>query len=98
MRLNNQEKQTIKRYANKYFGKTSKVIIFGSRTDDARKGGDIDILIDGPEKEKLNLDNKIKFLAALKTELEDQKIDVILTTLSGQNIINTAMKNGVELK
>lgn len=52
---------------------------FGSRTDDARRGGDIDLLVepDVPMSADSRLDAKLKMLAALHRRLGERKIDLI---------------------
>ena len=46
MRLSLSETETILKLKNKYFGKSSKIYLFGSRIDDTKKGGDIDLYIE----------------------------------------------------
>ena len=46
MRLSNDSMLTIKQAVTLIFGKDAKVYLFGSRTDDAKKGGDIDLYIE----------------------------------------------------
>ncbi len=45
MRLTDNEKQIIQRTIYKYFGTQIKIFLFGSRLDDSKKGGDIDLYI-----------------------------------------------------
>ena len=45
MRLNQYEKEVIAASARKYFGENTGVILFGSKADDTRKGGDIDLVV-----------------------------------------------------
>ena len=45
MRLTNKEKETILKSAMRYFGNTVKVYLFGSRLDDQKRGGDIDLFV-----------------------------------------------------
>ncbi|RIJ47604.1 nucleotidyltransferase domain-containing protein [Maribellus luteus] len=78
MRLTSYEIACIKEQATRYFGKDVKVHLFGSRTDDSKRGGDIDLFIQSYERQMLSVRNKIKFLAALKQQLGEQKIDVVL--------------------
>jgi predicted nucleotidyltransferase len=43
MKLSNDSMLTIKQAVTLIFGKDAKVYLFGSRADDAKKGGDIDL-------------------------------------------------------
>ena len=76
MRLQKQEIQTILQVAHRIYGEKVKVYLFGSRLDDTKRGGDIDLLVrnDGPQKGVLA---RIRMIAQLKFLLGDQKIDVI---------------------
>lgn len=49
----------------------AKVYLFGSRVDDAKKGGDIDLLVVSQHSLNVNL-----LLAKIKMRIGDQKIDV----------------------
>ena len=51
------------------------IYLFGSRTDDGAKGGDIDILIIS---DKIQLTEKIKIRASIFTDIPEQKIDLIV--------------------
>ena len=44
MRLQPKEMQTILQVARRIYGETVKVYLFGSRLDDIKRGGDIDLL------------------------------------------------------
>ncbi len=77
MRLSSKEIAVIKALVAQVYGGEATVFLFGSRTDDALRGGDIDLLIQSEARERLNLENKIQFLAELKQRIGDQKIDVV---------------------
>ena len=77
MRLIKSEIEIIIALAKKYFGSTVRVFLFGSRVDDFKKGGDIDLFIKSENKNQMTLDLKIHFLAELKSLIGDQKIDVV---------------------
>jgi len=89
MRLNNNDIKAIKEVTNAVFGETATIRLFGSRTDDKKKGGDIDLLIEYNQTisrmEQYQL--KIKFLVQLKKIIDDQKIDVIIINLQQNNSI-----------
>ena len=46
MRITEKERRVLRDEARKAFGADSKVFLFGSRVDDARRGGDIDLLVE----------------------------------------------------
>lgn len=76
MRLSPAYRNSIKTAAHKIFGENTQVFLFGSRVDDTKKGGDIDLFIVTDNKNDL-FQKKILFLAKLKSLLEEQKIDVV---------------------
>ena len=56
--------------------KEGDIYLFGSRVDESKKGGDIDLYIEIDDKTNL-FEKKIKFLSRLKQKIENQKIDVV---------------------
>ncbi len=48
MRLAQDQVQAIKSVARRVLGDDARVILFGSRTDDRQRGGDIDLLFETP--------------------------------------------------
>ena len=52
MRLKKQEIQTILQVAKNIYGQKVKVYLFGSRLDNTKRGGDIDLLIRTDEEKK----------------------------------------------
>jgi predicted nucleotidyltransferase len=82
MRISEEEITLIKKLARQIFGNGTKVFLFGSRVDDRKKGGDIDLFITGEQKSNYTVAHKIDFLVELKSLIGDQKIDVILDTES----------------
>ena len=100
MRLNEFQIQSINQLARKYFGTETTVFLFGSRTDDTKKGGDIDLLINNTYEKALTLEAKVRFLAALKTKIGDRKIDVVFdntTTRQKKNFFRSINRQKVEL-
>jgi predicted nucleotidyltransferase len=95
MRLSREEVAAIKKCFRNVFG-SGKVFLFGSRVDDTKKGGDVDLYI-VPEKKESFYDKKLKFLVALKKIIGEQKIDVIIAKDPNRLIEKEALKNGVEL-
>lgn len=50
MRLAQNQTLTIVETARQFAGAEAEVIVFGSRVDDTRKGGDVDLMIEAPER------------------------------------------------
>jgi len=96
MRLTTFEINTIKQNANNIFGDTTKIYLFGSRVDDSKKGGDIDLYIISENQDNL-YDKKIKFLSALERSLGEQKIDVVIAKDKNRLIEKEAITQGIEL-
>jgi len=101
MRLSDYYRNIIKQTALEIWGKQASVILFGSRVDDSKKGGDIDLLlqINNEEETKDIVRKKIRFLCRLDILLGEQKIDLIVVTKENQhqNIVQTALQKGIEL-
>lgn len=101
MRLTPHERQVIQQAANDCFGSQTVVRLFGSRTDDERRGGDIDLLIDTPLTDPaLIAQAHLRFVAKLYTQLGEQKIDVLIDYPSRQvdlPIYQIAREQGVLL-
>ncbi len=76
MRLNLKEIQSIIRIAKEVYGEDVSVYLFGSRIDDTKRGGDVDLLIRTESPKKGVLD-RIRMKARLKQILGDRKIDII---------------------
>lgn len=95
MRLSLSEIQTILRHKNSFFSKSSKIFLFGSRVDNTKRGGDIDLYLVGDEVNALEA--KIGFLSALKEDLGEQKIDLIINKDKTRLVEKEALKKGIEL-
>ena len=78
MRLSEFEIESIKSLASQHFGHDVRVYLFGSRTHNQQKGGDIDLFISNPNESKLNSRSKINFITDLILQIGEQKIDVVL--------------------
>jgi uncharacterized protein len=77
MRLTSFEINAIKKIASKYFAPDYKIFLFGSRVDDTKKGGDIDLFVQRKDESVLTLQTKLTFLVELKLIIGEQKIDVV---------------------
>ncbi|WP_299734781.1 nucleotidyltransferase domain-containing protein [uncultured Endozoicomonas sp.] len=79
MRLTPFQIETIKQHVQRCFGKTAEVWLFGSRVDPNKRGGDIDLYVETDLHEPDALvDAKLKALSAIKYEMGDQKIDLVI--------------------
>ena len=80
MRLNQQEIEAIKQAAGEFFAPRSTVRLFGSRLDDERRGGDIDLLVEPPEPltPKALVEQRNRFIARLYRRLGERRIDVLI--------------------
>ena len=95
MRLNQTYKNVIKSSFFDVFGQ-GEIYLFGSRVDDTKKGGDIDLYLIVTN--HLNLfKKKIKFLAKIKKKLGEQKIDVVFNIDKDRPIEQEAKKWGIKL-
>jgi predicted nucleotidyltransferase len=61
----------------------AQVYLFGSRVDDTKKGGDIDILI--LSEEKINLEKIIQLKVKFYKQFGEQKIDIVNFTKTEQS-------------
>ncbi|MEE4285631.1 MAG: nucleotidyltransferase domain-containing protein [Mariniphaga sp.] len=99
MRLNEFEIESIKDLAQQHFGKDVQVILFGSRTSDNKRGGDIDLFIRKQSKDKPDVRTKINFITDLIFRIGEQKIDVVLDNpdLHKSQFFKTIYRTGIRL-
>jgi predicted nucleotidyltransferase len=73
------------------------IILFGSRIDDSKKGGDIDLLVQTSS--NITLKDKINILTQLELNGISRKVDLLLQTPKSkeQSIFKTALQEGVVL-
>jgi hypothetical protein len=76
MRLTDQQRHTIREAGLRHFGVIPR--LFGSRLNDAQRGGDIDWFIPGPGSVEESVARRMRFCAELRRELGDRKIDVLV--------------------
>ena len=74
MRLGDTEREKINQTVFS-FDPNAQVYLFGSRLDDRKKGGDIDLLITSS---KINLEEKLSIQVRLMDLLGEQKIDLLV--------------------
>ena len=93
MRLANEEQSAI-RDTIRQADADAMIYLFGSRTDDAAKGGDIDLLV---LSKKINLMMKLDILAELHQRLGERKIDIAIYPDATRPFPRLIMQEGVRL-
>lgn len=99
MRLNPQHVAAIKQLAAEQFGADPRVRLFGSRVDDAARGGDVDLLVeldtpvDQPAWAAAGLASRVSRL------MEGRRVDVVMLApnLMRLPIHDVALRDGVLL-
>jgi len=99
MRLTEDERSAIVGAARRHFGASGVVRLYGSRTDDRRRGGDIDLHVVAEAPELATLDREIAFLRALEDALGERRIDVIVRAPdeTERPIDRIALRDGIVL-
>jgi hypothetical protein len=99
MRLSEFEIESIKNLACHHFGDDIQVYLFGSRTNNLMRGGDIDLFIHNPNGNHLKVRTKINFIADLVLRIGEQSIDVVLDNPERKNsvFIKTIYQTGIQL-
>lgn len=99
MRLNERERKAITQAAQECLPPGTRVRLFGSRLDDARRGGDIDLLVEPPA--GLGADEQVeqrtRFVARLYRLLGERRIDVLMVPASERDarpVVQTARRDG----
>lgn len=99
MRLSADQIHIIKQTAQRVLGHSARVILFGSRVDDSKRGGDIDLLFETDQP----LTNRAAVLDAIYVglirQLGDRKIDILLKDPStpASPVLQAAQRTGVPL-
>lgn len=73
------------------------VILFGSRVDDQKKGGDIDLFIQPANPMSDLFACKIRFLRSLKNKIGEQKIDIVLAPFAPEELKGEIKRTGILL-
>jgi len=78
MRLTPLQTQTVKSAINRVLGVPCQVWLFGSRVDDNRRGGDIDILVEAETVLSNRAETLCRLQGALVMALGERKLDILL--------------------
>jgi predicted nucleotidyltransferase len=100
MRLTNNQIQAIRQLVRQMAGERVRVRVFGSRLDDAARGGDIDLMLEMDEP----VESPALFAAQITTQIsramQGRKVDVLLSApnLMRLPIHDIAFQQGVLLR
>lgn len=101
MRLTSEEVSAIKTAVNAHFSSVSRILLFGSRVDDSRRGGDIDLLVETNEPPATALRHKLESISDIQFRLGERKIDMVLAQPEDapeeRAIVRIARSRGVPL-
>jgi len=99
MRLSNHQATQIKNAADRVLGAPNRVWLFGSRADDTRRGGDVDLLVETDMVLPNRAQTICKIYGAIIMALGDRKVDVLLKDGRTPNapIFDIAKRTGVML-
>ena len=93
MRLSETEKNAIRETIQE-FDDRARIFLFGSRADDAKRGGDIDLLI---LSEKLREPDRGSIRRRLHDRIGEQKIDILVAQDLSDPFVRVAFTEGVSL-
>lgn len=100
MRLTEFQRKKIIDVVIEQFGSDSEVYLFGSRVDDNKKGGDIDLLV-AVDKDSCDIElKKIKTVTGIQFAIGDQKIDLVVSPdikNDSRLVVREAVAKGVRL-
>ena len=93
MRLTSEQQQSI-RQSVREADPAAAVYLFGSRVDDARRGGDIDLLV---LSQRIGLRERLRLLMRLEDRLGAQRIDLVVKPALDDAFARMASAEGVRL-
>ena len=102
MRLSPTEVTLIQVAARDTLAAGSRVTLFGSRIDDSRRGGDIDLLVEwpGPSAATEVVGRRSAFAARLYRLLGERRIDIVMAPAGqpdARPVVDAARREGIEL-
>jgi predicted nucleotidyltransferase len=93
MRITDTEKNAILS-AVEEVDRHAEIWLFGSRVDDTKRGGDIDVAIRSAAIDRLQ---KMRIRRSITDVLGDQKIDLVVSSGGREPFFRLAIENGVRL-
>ena len=100
MRLTEFEISSIKESVAIAFGENTRISLFGSRVDETKRGGDIDLLVVSNQPSGQAFRSKIKAICQIQMKIGEQKIDMVVTSDPENDtrlVVKEATKYGVVL-
>lgn len=99
MRLTPMQREAIRETVTEVYGGSARVLLFGSRVDDARRGGDIDLLVETDLSYLEMIELKHRFLAILARRIGERRVDVVLVAPDSpaREIVRVAQAHGVAI-
>lgn len=98
MRITEFEVSVIKAALLSKFSSVSQILLFGSRTDDNKRGGDIDLLVITAETGEIALQHKLEVLSDIQFALGEQKIDLVISCPGDEReIVKIAKETGIPI-
>lgn len=95
MRLSSEAVHVIQEAFLRVFEK-GELYLFGSRVDDSRKGGDIDLYVVADHRDRMG-EKRIEFLTQIKRQIGDQHIDLVIERGTKRPIDEIATSQGLLL-
>lgn len=92
MRLSKEMIDIIKLVIQENYDNNTRVYLFGSRTDDNKKGGDIDLYVETNLPDS-TFERRLRVLARLNSLLGEQKIDLLVNCDGKEKYIYKIAKN-----
>ena len=78
MRISQHERASIRQATEEVAGAGARALLFGSRVHDDLKGGDIDLLIELPDRAEDALALSLRIAARIQRQIGLRKIDVLI--------------------
>ena len=101
MRLSEGERNSILEALDQIACDYQSLYLFGSRTDNSKKGGDIDLLVVFKNKDELVKFKRLEFLLQIKKRIGERKIDLTLATndeLASDPFLSSILSSAIILR
>jgi uncharacterized protein len=100
--LEPKERDAIVQASREVFATGTAVYLFGSRVDDSKRGGDIDLLVETamPMTPPELVEHRTRFVARLYRMLDEQRIDIVITAYGQPDprpVVAEAKRTGILL-